>query len=85
MESTARLARALPGFECLAFVGPFVARAQDRTFDQTVAPLFIERCIDCHSGAKPKGKLDLTKKAAAFKGGKNGAGIVAKNLEQSGV
>lgn len=41
--------------------------AQDRAFDQTVAPLLIERCIDCHSGAKPKGKLDLTRKASSAK------------------
>ncbi|MSQ96754.1 MAG: DUF1553 domain-containing protein [Gemmataceae bacterium] len=54
-----------------------VAFAQDRAFDQTVAPLLIERCIDCHSGAKPKGKLDLTKKASAAKV------IVAKNLKDT--
>src|SRR2546425_10889988 len=59
--------------------------AQSRHFDEAVAPLLIERCIDCHSGAKPKGGLDLTKKSAAFKGGKNGPGVVAKNLEQSHI
>lgn len=41
--------------------------AQDRAFDQAVAPLLIERCIDCHSGSKPKGKLDLTRKASTAK------------------
>jgi hypothetical protein len=57
--------------------------AQESRFDAEIAPLLIERCIDCHSGAKPKGGLDLTKKAAMFKGGKNGPAIVAKNFEQS--
>ncbi len=61
----------------IALVGRFPAVAQAPPFDQTVAPLLIERCIDCHSGAKPKGKLDLTRKAAAAKV------IVAKNLKDS--
>lgn len=39
------------------------ASAQD--FDKVVAPLLIDRCIDCHSGTKPKGKLDLTQKKSA--------------------
>jgi hypothetical protein len=69
------------GFLLLAL--PLRATAQDRHFDQTIAPLLIERCLDCHSGAKPKGGLDLTRQASAFKGGKSGAGVVAKNLEQS--
>src|ERR1019366_7206954 len=57
--------------------------AQPPDFDQTIAPLLIERCVDCHGGAKPKGGLDLTKKSAVFKGGKSGPGVVAKNLDQS--
>ena len=57
--------------------------AQEPRFDAVVAPLLIERCIDCHGGAKPKGGLDLTKQASAFKGGKNGPAIVAGNAEQS--
>jgi Protein of unknown function (DUF1553)/Protein of unknown function (DUF1549)/Planctomycete cytochrome C/Concanavalin A-like lectin/glucanases superfamily len=48
---------------CLALATVAVAQAPD--FDRTVAPLLIERCIDCHSGAKPKGKLDLTRKSTA--------------------
>ena len=62
---------------------PMLSRAQNRHFEQVVAPLLIERCIDCHSGAKPKGGLDLTKKASAFKGAKSGASVMAKSLEQS--
>src|ERR1043165_1366386 len=57
--------------------------AQDRDFDQRIAPLLIERCIDCHSGVKPKGGLDLTRKASAFKGGKSGPALVPKNLDKS--
>ncbi|MBI1832883.1 MAG: DUF1549 domain-containing protein, partial [Planctomycetes bacterium] len=56
---------------------PLAASAQDRHFDQAVAPLLIDRCIDCHSGAKPKGKLDLTRKASASKV------VTPKNLKES--
>ncbi len=57
--------------------------AQEPRFDAEVAPLLLERCVDCHSGAKPKGGLDLTRRASAFMGGKSGPAVVAKNLEQS--
>jgi hypothetical protein len=43
----------------------FPSSAQEAAFDRSVAPLLIERCIDCHGGLKPKGGLDLTRKAAA--------------------
>lgn len=32
-------------------------------FDRQIATLFASRCLDCHSGPKPKGKLDLSRKA----------------------
>lgn len=51
--------------------------AQETSFDRNVAPLLIDRCLDCHSGAKPKGKLDLTKKAST------GRVITPKNLTES--
>ena len=35
-------------------------------FDAAVAPLLVRRCLDCHSGADPKGGLDLTRKAAVL-------------------
>ena len=41
--------------------------AQDEAFDTRIAPLLTEHCIDCHSGLKPKGKLDLTRKTSATK------------------
>ncbi len=77
--TTALRAAAILGLWLIAARGS----AQPRDFDQTIAPLLIERCVDCHGGAKAKGGLDLTKKAAVFKGGKSGPGVVAKNLEQS--
>ncbi len=52
-------------------------------FDRVVAPLLTRHCIDCHSGPKPKGRLDLTRKDRTFKGGKNGPAVVPGLLEES--
>ena len=41
-------------------------------FDSDVALILARRCLDCHSGADAKGKLDLSKKAAATRGGDRG-------------
>ena len=46
-------------------------------FDQQVAPLLARHCLECHSGADPKGKLDLSDSARAISGGENGAAFVA--------
>jgi uncharacterized protein DUF1553/uncharacterized protein DUF1549/cytochrome c len=51
-------------------------------FDTVVAPILADRCIDCHGGTKPKGGLDLTRKAGAF-AGKSGPVLVAKKLAES--
>jgi hypothetical protein len=40
-----------------------VAGAAPPDFDRQIAPLLASHCLDCHSGAKPKGKLDLSRKA----------------------
>ena len=37
-------------------------------FDERVAPLLSERCLDCHSGGKPKGGLDLRRRARRWRG-----------------
>jgi hypothetical protein len=40
-------------------------------FDKTIAPLLADKCMSCHSGADPKGALDLSSQAMAMKGGEN--------------
>ena len=35
------------------------SRGHGRDFDAKVAPILARRCLDCHSGSDPKGKLDL--------------------------
>ncbi len=39
------------------------AHAAPPDFDKQVAPLLVRKCSGCHSGDKPKGDLDITKKA----------------------
>lgn len=63
----------------LAVLWPATARSQDRGFDRSVAPIIIERCLDCHSGIKPKGKLDLSRKASASRV------IVPGNAKESAI
>ena len=58
-------------------------RSGTRAFDETIAPILARRCLDCHSGAEPKGKLDLSKHAAAVRGGKSGPAIVAGKPDES--
>jgi hypothetical protein len=43
------------------------ARDATQDFDRSIAPLLARRCLDCHSGPKPKGKLDLSRQAGAAK------------------
>ena len=37
------------------------AGAAPPEFDRDVAPVLVSRCLDCHSGADPKGGLDLSR------------------------
>jgi hypothetical protein len=57
--------------------------AADRDFDAKVAPILARRCLDCHSGSDPKGKLDLARKATALAGGDAGAAIVPGKPDES--
>src|SRR5262249_15609317 len=48
-----------------------------------VRPLLIEKCQDCHSGEKPKGRLDLTSRASLLKGGRTGPAAVPGRPDES--
>ena len=37
-------------------------------FDKQIAPILAARCLDCHSGPKPRGGLDLSRKAKVLAG-----------------
>jgi Protein of unknown function (DUF1549)/Protein of unknown function (DUF1553)/Planctomycete cytochrome C len=64
-----------------AIAAPPAAKSQ--RFDRTVAPLLAKRCLGCHSGAKPKGSLDLSRRTTALKGGDGGKVLVPGNAAKS--
>jgi hypothetical protein len=47
-----------------------------RQFESKVAPLMMKHCLECHGATSKRGRLDLSRKDAAFAGGENGAAIV---------
>jgi hypothetical protein len=54
-----------------------------QVFDLKVAPILARRCLDCHSGGDPKGRLDLSTSASALRGGEGGLAIVAGKPDES--
>jgi hypothetical protein len=52
-------------------------------FDREVAPLLARHCLDCHSGADPKGAFDISRRKTAFSGGKSGSPIAPGKPEES--
>jgi len=59
------------------------AAADAPDFDRQVAPILAGRCLECHSGVEPKGKLDLSRAKEALAGGESGAAIEAGKPESS--
>jgi len=57
--------------------------AAEPMFDQQIAPLIARRCLSCHSGNEPKGKLDLSTRTSATKGGESGSAVVPGKLGES--
>ena len=64
-------------------VSPIHAGDQLLDFDQQIAPLLAKHCLECHTGADPKGKLDLSEVVYAMAGGENGVAIVGGDAEAS--
>ena len=52
-------------------------------FEAEVAGLLEANCLKCHSGAEPKGGLDLTRRAAILTGGESGAAVDLANPAES--
>jgi mono/diheme cytochrome c family protein len=59
------------------------ARAAQVDFKTQVQPIFESACLKCHGPEKQKGGLRLDSKAAAFKGGKDGAVLVPGAADKS--
>jgi formylglycine-generating enzyme required for sulfatase activity len=77
-----RIISALVAALCAASVS-HAAEAID--FNRQIKPIFEQSCVKCHSGEKPKGRLDMQTRASALKGGDSGPGIVAGQPEKSPI
>ena len=58
-------------------------RDQAPDFDKQIAPLLVQRCLDCHSGPKPKGGLDLSRHEKSLAGGNQGPVLLPGRTDQS--
>src|SRR5262245_47132684 len=72
-EAPMRLRRILVG--CLVLAVPLAGRADTPSVSKDVAPIFRSRCLECHAGAKGRGDLRLTSRAALLEGGANGPAL----------
>src|SRR5437762_2367988 len=64
---------------------PARAGGPGEDFDARIAPILARRCLDCHSGPEPKGKLDLSGRASALRGGEGGPAIGPGRPAESAV
>lgn len=73
------------GFESSSEEDPVsLARSEKEVFFETqVAPLISKHCLECHDSGTRKGKLDLSRKALALAGGKNGDTIIPGDSDKS--
>lgn len=67
----------------LLFICMATTAAQAVDFERDIRPLLQERCVECHGEKKQKGELRLDAKPFAFKGGHDGAAIVAGSSSTS--
>ena len=59
------------------------ASTEELFFEEKIAPLIAEHCLECHDTHTAKGELDLSWKERAFAGGKGGAAIVPGKPDES--
>jgi cytochrome c553 len=62
---------------------PEFPREDVEFFENSVRPLFVTKCIDCHGPDKQEGKLRLDSREAVLAGGENGPAIVPGDPEHS--
>ena len=53
------------------------------SFEREVGPLLVARCLDCHSGEKPSGGLDLSTREGLARGAKSGEVVEPGDPEAS--
>ncbi|MBW3598025.1 MAG: hypothetical protein KY475_12200, partial [Planctomycetes bacterium] len=75
----------LAAFLLVAAFGIASAGGEDftRRFETEVAPLLVQRCVECHGPQAKKGRLDLSRKETALAGGESGKAIVPGKSDES--
>jgi hypothetical protein len=69
---------------CAAFARSlWAAEPANPDFDREIAPLLARSCLGCHSGAEPKGGLDLTSRRSTLAGGDSGVVLVPGKPDES--
>lgn len=70
-------------FTCLSTVALGDTPGETVDFARDIQPILKKNCIACHRAKKNEGGLSLETHEELMRGGDTGAGIVAKNLEES--
>jgi hypothetical protein len=52
-------------------------------FETKIAPMFANRCLECHDSASKQGLLDLSRKSLAIAGGENGKAFIPGKSDES--
>ena len=73
---------------CLGIFPSFVKAAGDEerlrtTFQNRIVPLLASKCVSCHRPDNLKGKLDLSSREGAFKGGESGPSVTPSDPASS--
>jgi len=76
------LAGAGPGAAELRLAQKKRAR-NERLFTAQVAPLLARHCLECHGGKSVKGRLNLSRRITALRGGESGRAVVPGNAGKS--
>ncbi|MFN4258540.1 MAG: c-type cytochrome domain-containing protein [Gemmataceae bacterium] len=58
-------------------------RSEPVVYEKDIEPIFVNKCLVCHSGAVTEGKFDLGTFEALMKGGKKGAPVVPGKSAES--
>ncbi len=60
-----------------------LASAQSPDFEQTIAPLLIKNCLECHNANDSSGGLNLSSGSGLLKGGDSGAVLDRQHVDKS--
>jgi len=52
-------------------------------YERDIKPILDKSCLKCHSGARPKGRYDMTTRETVLKGGREGKAILPEKSAES--